>query len=286
MKLVTYNIQYGTGLDSQVDLHRIYDEIRGADIIALQEVERFWPRTGNVDQVAELYALFDDYYWAYSAGVDLHVDGCTPQAPRRRQFGNMLLSRFPIQYSRHHLLPKYGSTGPISIQRSALEASIHMSDLAIRFYSVHLTHLSSETRLPQIEKLLGIHQKAPYEGAPISGNLSGMDWASGVDSQQVPDFAIMMGDFNFQPDSTEYNRIIGPVSDYGGHISSPVGLVDAWCECGNDKMEGITAEINGVPARLDYCFVSAQIRDKIKSCRVDTSATGSDHRPVWIEIDI
>ncbi|MEE8365158.1 MAG: endonuclease/exonuclease/phosphatase family protein [Gammaproteobacteria bacterium] len=286
MKLVTYNIQYGKGLDGQVDLDRIADEIHGADIIALQEVERFWPRTGNVDQVAELYTHFNDYYWAYGAGVDLHVEGSTPQAPRRRQFGNMLLSRFPLLYSRHHLLPKYGSTGPLSIQRSAIEASIHIGDFAIRFYSVHLTHLSAETRLPQIEKLLDIHQKAQYEGAPVSGNLSGMDLESGVDSQQVPDLAIMMGDFNFQPDSREYNRIIGPISDYGGHVSNPVGLVDAWCECGNDKMDGKTSDVNKVPARLDYCFVSAQIRDRIKSCRVDTTATGSDHRPVWIEIDL
>lgn len=54
MKLVTYNIQFGKGLDGRVDLDRIADEIRGADIIALQEVERFWPRSGNTDQVASL----------------------------------------------------------------------------------------------------------------------------------------------------------------------------------------------------------------------------------------
>ena len=81
MKLVTYNIQYGKGLDGQVNLERIADEIRGADIIALQEVERFWPRTGNLDQVAELYARFNDYYWAYGAGVDLHVEDSESDRP-------------------------------------------------------------------------------------------------------------------------------------------------------------------------------------------------------------
>ena len=285
MKLVTYNIQFGKGLDGRVDLDRIADEIRGADIIALQEVERFWPRSGNTDQVASLCSDFSDYYRVYGAGVDMHVEHSTPQTPRRRQFGNLLLSRFPIQYSRHHLLPKYGSTGPLSIQRSTIEASIQTGDFAVRFYSVHLTHLSFETRMPQIEKLLDIHQKAQFEGAPVSGNVSGMDWESGVDDQQVSNLAVMMGDFNFQPDSREYDRIIGPISGYGGHISNPVGLVDAWCECGNDKMDSSTAVVDSAPARLDYCFVSAQIRDRIKSCRVDTTATGSDHRPVWIEID-
>ena len=51
MKCVTYNIQYGKGRDNRVDLSRIGDEISGADLIALQEVDRFWPRTGNIDQM-------------------------------------------------------------------------------------------------------------------------------------------------------------------------------------------------------------------------------------------
>ena len=45
MKFVTYNIQYCKGQDGQVDPERIAKEVAGADIIALQEVERFWPRT-------------------------------------------------------------------------------------------------------------------------------------------------------------------------------------------------------------------------------------------------
>jgi endonuclease/exonuclease/phosphatase family metal-dependent hydrolase len=41
MQFVSYNIQYGTGRDKQVDLARIADAVRGADVIALQEVERY-----------------------------------------------------------------------------------------------------------------------------------------------------------------------------------------------------------------------------------------------------
>ncbi len=50
VKLVSYNIQYGLGKDGAYDLDRITDEIRDADIIALQEVERFWKRSGMVDE--------------------------------------------------------------------------------------------------------------------------------------------------------------------------------------------------------------------------------------------
>ncbi|TIX17052.1 MAG: EEP domain-containing protein, partial [Mesorhizobium sp.] len=47
MKLVTYNIQYGIGLDDRYDVSRIADAVRGADVIALQEVTRNNPRNNN-----------------------------------------------------------------------------------------------------------------------------------------------------------------------------------------------------------------------------------------------
>ena len=41
MKIVTYNIRFGLGLDGRIDLARIADGgSESADIIALQEVER------------------------------------------------------------------------------------------------------------------------------------------------------------------------------------------------------------------------------------------------------
>jgi|TARA_B110001450_G_scaffold113866_1_gene107652 endonuclease/exonuclease/phosphatase family metal-dependent hydrolase len=45
LKLVSYNIQYGFGTDESYDLGRIAQVVEGADIIALQEVERNWSRT-------------------------------------------------------------------------------------------------------------------------------------------------------------------------------------------------------------------------------------------------
>ena len=50
MRVVTYNIQFGQGRDGVVDLQRIIDAVGGADVIALQEVDRFWTRSGGVDQ--------------------------------------------------------------------------------------------------------------------------------------------------------------------------------------------------------------------------------------------
>ena len=38
--------------------------------------------------------------------------------------------------------------------------------------------------------------------------------------------------------------------------------------------------------RLDYAFVSAGLADRIRDARIDNEAVGSDHQPVWVEIDL
>ncbi len=286
MKCVTYNIQYGNGPDGVFDLPRIVREIQGADIIALQEVERFWPRSNDMDQVDFFQGNCPDHYCVYGPGVDVHLPGTPPGDARRRQFGNLILSRYPVLYMRNHLLPKRGSIGPLSIQRSALEATVRVNGIPLRIYSIHLTHLSAQTRMPQIARILQLHRDALHEGFPISCDHGSFDITDELFDAAVAEQALMFGDFNFGPDSKEYEAIVGPVSDYGGHITSHDGFVDAWCQAGGKKMDGATSDVQGVPARMDYCFVSASLRDRIVSCSVDNNARGSDHLPVWLEIDL
>jgi len=288
MLFASYNIQFGRGKDQRFDLPRIAAELQGADVIALQEVERYWQRSGNVDQVAELVGLLGDYHWVYGAGVDLHVDGeaAGSRRPRRRQFGNALLSRQPILSSRHHLLPKYASTGPMSLQRSAIEAVINTGAGAMRVYSVHLTHLSAATRIPQVETLLRIHQQAGVEGAAITGANLGPDWMPEGLPAALPRQALFMGDFNFQPDSREYEKFTGPLSPYGGRVTNPEGFVDAWAAAGHDLHSGVSADIKGRPVRLDYCFLSTVLEDRIREARIDSQAQGSDHQPIWLNLDV
>lgn len=50
MKIVSYNIRFGLGLDQRIDLGRIAETVRDADIIGLQEVERLWKHSGMTDQ--------------------------------------------------------------------------------------------------------------------------------------------------------------------------------------------------------------------------------------------
>ena len=160
---------------------------------------------------------------------------------------------------------------PLSIQRSALECAIQCGDETIRFFSVHLTHLCSETRLPQVRELLRIHRQAAYEGLPVCGELKanplrdgGNYWAEGVTPGEVSPHAVLLGDFNCTPDAPEYDLLVGPDSPYGGRVTHPDGFVDAWTHVGGDPKGGHTSDVKEEPARLDYCFVSASLRASTK----------------------
>ena len=287
MRFVSYNIQYGTGQDGRVDLARIAAEIGDADVIALQEVERYWRRSGNQDQVALISALFPEHYWAYGPGVDVHIAASVPgpaSGSIRRQFGNMLLSRVPLGYVRHHLLPKYASVTDMSLQRSALEAVIEVAGTPLRIYSVHLTHLSAVTRLAQADALLAIHDGARRAGAPVTGNRR--EWFDDGQLVLMPSLAILMGDFNAEPDSDEYTAFVGPRSYSGGRVENPERFVDAYAVTERAEQSGATSYIGERQVRIDYCFVSTELADSIAGAGIESEAVGSDHQPIWMQLNL
>lgn len=285
MHFVTYNIQYGLGRDGHYDLARIAREVESADVIALQEVERFWQRSGMVDEPALIARHLPRHHWVYGANLDMDADTVEADGRvvhRRRQFGTMILSRLPILSSRNHLLPKYGTLTQHSIQQGTLEAVIGLKMGALRVYSVHLSHLDAATRLPQIETLLAIHRRAPAEGGAWCGGHPNpaAGWTEG-EMPPMPRQAVFMGDFNFTPGSAEYTAMVGPMTTHHGRLLSTDGLVDAWTVAGHEEAAGITCD----GKRLDYLFLSADLRHRVRSVRIDETATGSDHLPVWMELD-
>jgi endonuclease/exonuclease/phosphatase family metal-dependent hydrolase len=285
MRFCTYNIQYGKGKDERFDLQRIAAEVAGADVIALQEVERFWQRSGMVDQPAEVARLLPDFHWIYGANLDMdasETDADGRPTHRRRQFGNMILSRLPIISARNHLLPKFGAVNQHTMQRGALETVIEMPGIgAVRVYSTHLCHLTSATRLPQVDHLLQIHRNAPAEGGAWSGGHPNPDagWTEGV-MPPMPENAILMGDFNFTPDDPEYEHFVGPWSEDYGRVVPIEGFVDSWVAAGHDEREGVTCD----GKRIDYIFMSSALEAHIAKVRIDVAAAGSDHQPYWCEL--
>jgi endonuclease/exonuclease/phosphatase family metal-dependent hydrolase len=125
MRVVTFNIRHGAGLDRRVDLDRIARVIAasGAEVAGLQEVDRHYgPRSGFVDQPA---------YLADRLGMEV-VFG----ANLGDTFGNAVLSAHPIvRWQNVHL------DGGDREQRGLLRAEI---DAGGHRWPVYVTHLENE----------------------------------------------------------------------------------------------------------------------------------------------
>ncbi|NOU92937.1 hypothetical protein GC093_06770 [Paenibacillus sp. LMG 31456] len=161
LRLMTYNIRHGEGMDNQVHLSAIRTQIEqgNADFIALQEVDRYQWRTGLQDQAANLAkALRMNYTFA--------------PAFRRgfSEYGIALISRFPIDNVRVYPLPGGKGQEP----RTVLTAQIKLEERIVTIVTTHLGVARSEREL-QMPALVDILKSI---GTPL----------------------IVMGDFNM-PDS-------------------------------------------------------------------------------------
>jgi endonuclease/exonuclease/phosphatase family metal-dependent hydrolase len=199
--------------------------------------------------------MLPDYFAAYGpnfeAEIGSHVkDGRAVDV--RLQFGNMILSKTPILTSRNLLLPRTRSFDKVNLQRGALEALIDTPTGPLRFYSTHLDHRGADERLAQIAFLMERILSYPLEGGAVTG-ISEM----GFPEPPVPEAYVLMGDFNMLP---------------GG---------DETPTCVNLQDPTDTARHK----RIDYCFVHPLLSSRVKSLRVDTAARGSDHKPVWLELE-
>lgn len=287
MKLASYNIQYGKGKDERFDLDRIVSELGTQDLIALQEVETFAERSGMVHQAEEIARRLPEMHWVYGPGIDLDASDVVNGGPvhRRRQFGNMVLSRWPILSSINHTLPKIALHTIFHLQRTLVECVIDCPSGPLRFCSVHLDHVSADTRLPQVDYMMDVLLRGHERGASAGGTLADPEWFTRPMPPQ-PMSAIVMGDMNFTPDSAEYARTIGDVSKRHGRTIRAHGLADAWVLSGHLENEGNTIPRTNEPAmRIDHCFLTTDLASAVRSMDIGTEATGSDHQPVFVTLD-
>jgi endonuclease/exonuclease/phosphatase family metal-dependent hydrolase len=293
VKLVSYNIQYGFGGDGRYDLARAARVVDGADIIALQEVERHWQRTNEDDQPEILSKLLPDYFWVYGPAFDM--DASTRSngriVNRRRQFGTMLLSKLPIAWSRLHALPMRRMARPLNTRNAALEAMIRTPAGPVRVLSLHLAHVGAEERLEQIAYLLAEHTRAPREGGPWSGedDEPSRNWTQGEAEPRNPAAAIWLGDFNSEPGSAEHRRITGAAPYHPGAVYAD-GFCDAAAIATAPAGDFHTHEkvIAGEPRlrRLDHCFVTGCLAGRVRTVSADIGEIASDHFPLRVEIDL
>ncbi len=153
LKVLTYNIHHGEGVDGKLDLARIAKVITdaGADLVALQEVDQKTTRTGGVDQAAEI-ARLTGLKFAYGKAIDYQGGA----------YGQALLSRWPLENFEVHLLPNPQSTpAKVIEQRIAISAMVKPPGMeAFRFVGTHLDATRDDTaRWEQANQLIALFTK-------------------------------------------------------------------------------------------------------------------------------
>jgi endonuclease/exonuclease/phosphatase family metal-dependent hydrolase len=174
LRVMSYNIHHGEGLDGKVDLERIAKLIieAKADVVGLQEVDRGVTRTQKRDLPAELAKL---------TGLTVYFEMNIPY--QGGEYGNAVLTRFPIKRARntHYKMLRPGE------QRGVQQVVVDVHGREVLILNTHIDY-----RPDDAERMLN------------TGELKEIVAAAGA----VP--VIMTGDFNATPDS----RVIATVGTF------------------------------------------------------------------------
>ena len=181
LTLLSYNIHSGVGLDGALDLGRIADVIAssGADLVALQEVDRHRRELSRFEDQPGLLAERLGFHLAYGANLD--GEPARPGEPRA-QYGTALLSRVPLEDATNTLLPCFAG----SEQRGLLEATVRVDGATLRVLGTHLQWDSETERTRQAEAIVARLDDRP---------------------------TVLLGDLNTTPGSAAYTCLAGRLTD-------------------------------------------------------------------------
>jgi endonuclease/exonuclease/phosphatase family metal-dependent hydrolase len=175
IRVMTYNIHVGVGMDKKLDLQRIADVImkERPDLVGLQEVDRGVKRTEGKDEIAELAKLTRmDYAFAHN----LDYQG--------GQYGVAILTRSLIQKTDHH---KYENLREAE-RRGMLRVEVEVGGRTVSFVTTHLDYQYADGRLFETEQMLKLL-------ADLKGPL------------------IVAGDFNDEPTGSAYKLMLTKFDD-------------------------------------------------------------------------
>jgi endonuclease/exonuclease/phosphatase family metal-dependent hydrolase len=185
---MTFNIHHGEGMDGRVDLARVAALVRdaAADIVFLQEVDRGVERTARRDLPAELESLtgmacvFSNNY-AFQGG----------------EYGNAILTRFPIRRWTNTHLAMLGTGEPRGVLQVVVDAGGH--DLVL--LGTHLDHRPDDAErlasVAQVRELL-----AQYGTMPV----------------------LFGGDFNATPESRTWTALSASFDDTWAAVGQGSGF--------------------------------------------------------------
>ncbi|WP_297325130.1 endonuclease/exonuclease/phosphatase family protein [Nitrosomonas sp.] len=281
MKLLSWNIQWGRGMDGRVDLSRILQTIHQLgdfDVICLQEVAVNFPGLPGgkgEDQMAELSAGLPGYTPIYGVATDVPARG-----GGRSLFGNAIFTRCPVGQVWRHLLPWQAELALPSMQRMLVEAVITTDIGALRVMTTHLEYYSQRQREIQIDAIRRLHREA---WAMSQRKFLPEEQGGTFEVFSRPAEALLCGDLNFPATAPERAQILAPFGD-----GTP-SFHDAWSLAHPATPHTPTVGIHPVnfvdrPECFDFIFITDGLVDHLKVYGIDVATEASDHQPVWIEL--
>lgn len=281
VKVVSWNMHFGAGatLDDARRFSR--DEVvenikgiaafilsQGAQVVALQEVDRDAMRSGRVDQLELLRELTGLRHAAYATTWDAAWVPYPLDAAPERQYGRVwsgqaVLSRFPIVRHQRYALPQ-----PLSYSRLHNFFYLHRC-----FHEVVL----STGRGPLT--LINAHLEAFDQP---NRRLHARLLAAHMAQRQGP--ALALGDFNALPPESPRRHAFHdePHADHRGDDSVEVLRATGWRQLGGDDP---TFPLGATNRRLDYIFASPKLSAR-GGRPVDPGGPLSDHMPLVAELDL
>jgi endonuclease/exonuclease/phosphatase family metal-dependent hydrolase len=154
LKIVSFNIEFALQVDSALKVLRTDPDLAHADIILLQEMDN--PGTRYVARELGMHYVY------YPATRHLRHD---------RDFGNAVLSRWPIVGDRKIVLPHVARV--YKTMRTATAASIAIGRDTLRVYSAHLgtsVNIDTEQRREQLETILA--DAASHKRVVLGGDMN------------------------------------------------------------------------------------------------------------------
>jgi endonuclease/exonuclease/phosphatase family metal-dependent hydrolase len=156
---MTFNIAHARGHDGRVDVKRIAEiiEVADADIVALQEVDRWTARAGKLDLIVE---LSERTGLTYAFGKTIDYDG--------GEYGNAFLVRFPILEEEHYLYQT--SNGE---QRGLLTLVLDVRGREIVVLNTHLDHRNEDAvRFACVEELIAKIRRHKPKAVLVCGDFN------------------------------------------------------------------------------------------------------------------
>lgn len=276
MKLITWNIQWGLGIDGVFSLQRIVDharELADFDVLCLQEVADNFPQlegSSGENQFAVLAGLLPGFTLIEGPAVDV-PDG----RGGRSRFGNALFSRLPVgQVFRHTLA--WEAAEARSMPRLAIDAMIEAPFGPVRVMTTHLEYSHTVLRAAQVESVRAAHRQAAarVKRPPLEGGITPFA------PQPVTASAILCGDFNMKPSDPSKARLEAPFED-----GTPA-LVDLWAakHAGEPHPPSFCLydQTYGAAHCCDFVFATGDVAARLTSIDYDVVTKASDHQPVVV----